>query len=81
MKTSLENQMAKATNTATATRHRTPNTWAPDMTLNKLNRAQQYLILNALMNERKKYTEDMSEKGMETWYELSDLIGTILNAM
>lgn len=81
MKTKIENQMAESTNNMTATRHRAPNNWAPDMTLNKVNRAQQYLILNALMNERKKYIEDMSEKGMEKWYELSDIIGTILDAM
>lgn len=81
MRTANENQMAKAPNTITATKHRTPSAWAPDMTLNRVSRAQQYLILNALMNEREKYTKDMSDEGHEKWLELSDIIGTILKAM
>ena len=81
MKNGQENQLAKATNNMTVTKHRTPNTWAPDMTLNRMSRKQQYLVLNALMNERKKYTHDHSEEATDKWEELSDIIGTILTAM
>lgn len=64
------------------TKHRkTEGSIFNEITLKKLDRSQQFLILTALMNERGKYIKDHSEEGNEKWAELSALIQPILKAM
>ena len=68
----------------TITKHRRTENEAfneQKVTFNKLTRAEHYMIVEALMTERSKYTKDHSEEANKKWSELSRLISVTLEAL